>query len=147
MQGVIKGGGVQWMTAGRGVVHSEMPKITDGDLWGFQLWINLPAKDKMIKPRYQDYQAEDIPTVTGNDGCSVRVMAGEVHGQKGEQSLSSAVCRSCCCCCSCCDRSSEMLRRPMALCDGLQLHAKLGWQCPGSGCSNAGAILRSVCNW
>ena len=51
VQGVIGPGGVQWMTAGRGIVHSEMPKITDGDLWGFQLWINLPAKDKMVKPR------------------------------------------------------------------------------------------------
>jgi redox-sensitive bicupin YhaK (pirin superfamily) len=96
VQGVIKSGGVQWMTAGRGIVHSEMPKITDGDLWGFQLWINLPAKDKMIKPRYQDYQAEDILTVAGNDGCSVRVMAGEMHGKKGKQSLASAVRRDCC---------------------------------------------------
>lgn len=51
-QGVIEAGGVQWMTAGRGIVHSEMPKVTDGELWGFQLWINLPAKDKMVKPRY-----------------------------------------------------------------------------------------------
>lgn len=51
MQGVIGPGGVQWMTAGRGIVHSEMPKVTEGDLWGFQLWINLPAKDKMVKPR------------------------------------------------------------------------------------------------
>ena len=50
-QGVIGPGGVQWMTAGRGIVHSEMPKVTEGDLWGFQLWINLPAKDKMVKPR------------------------------------------------------------------------------------------------
>lgn len=52
-QGVIGPGGVQWMTAGRGIIHSEMPKGTDGMLWGFQLWINLPAKDKMCKPRYQ----------------------------------------------------------------------------------------------
>ena len=50
-KGVIGPGGVQWMTAGRGIVHSEMPKVTEGDLWGFQLWINLPAKDKMVKPR------------------------------------------------------------------------------------------------
>jgi quercetin 2,3-dioxygenase len=69
-------GGVQWMTAGRGIVHSEMPQITTGDLWGFQLWVNLPAKDKMIKPRYQDYQASDIPTVRSASGCDVRVMAG-----------------------------------------------------------------------
>ena len=52
MQGVIGPGGVQWMTAGRGIVHSEMPKVTEGNLWGFQLWINLPKKDKMVKPRY-----------------------------------------------------------------------------------------------
>ena len=52
VQGVIGPGGVQWMTAGRGIVHSEMPKVTEGDLWGFQLWINLPAQDKMVKPRY-----------------------------------------------------------------------------------------------
>lgn len=51
MQGVIEAGGVQWMTAGRGIIHSEMPKVTTGDLWGFQLWINLPKKDKMVKPR------------------------------------------------------------------------------------------------
>lgn len=52
-QGVIGPGGVQWMTAGRGIVHSEMPKVTEGNLWGFQLWINLPKKDKMVKPRYE----------------------------------------------------------------------------------------------
>jgi len=50
---VIGPGGVQWMTAGRGIVHSEMPKVTEGNLWGFQLWINLPKKDKMVKPRYR----------------------------------------------------------------------------------------------
>lgn len=53
MQGVITDGGVQWMTAGRGIIHSEMPVVTQGDLWGFQLWINLPSKDKMTKPQYQ----------------------------------------------------------------------------------------------
>lgn len=56
------------MTAGRGIVHIEMPVITTGDLWGFQLWINLPRKDKMIKPRYQDIQAAEIPTVTTDEG-------------------------------------------------------------------------------
>lgn len=77
-QGVIGPGGVQWMTAGRGIIHSEMPKVTDGILWGFQLWINLPKKDKMCKPRYQDYQKGDIPVVElpGAPGSSVRVMAG-----------------------------------------------------------------------
>ncbi|KAG2434196.1 hypothetical protein HXX76_007922 [Chlamydomonas incerta] len=77
-QGVIGPGGVQWMTAGRGIVHSEMPKSNDGMLHGFQLWINLPKKDKMCKPRYQDYQKDDIPIVPLGEGgaSSVRVMAG-----------------------------------------------------------------------
>jgi len=83
MQGVIKDGGVQWMTAGRGIVHSEMPQITTGDLHGFQLWINLPAKDKMIKPRYQDYQAPDIPSVENGQNADVRVMAGSLLGATG----------------------------------------------------------------
>jgi redox-sensitive bicupin YhaK (pirin superfamily) len=74
--GVIGPGGVQWMTAGRGIIHSEMPAVTEGDLHGFQLWINLPAKDKMVKPRYQDVQAEEIPVATDQPGSSVRVMAG-----------------------------------------------------------------------
>ena len=52
MQGVIEDGGVQWMTAGRGIIHSEMPVVTQGDLWGFQLWVNLPKKDKMTPPQY-----------------------------------------------------------------------------------------------
>jgi quercetin 2,3-dioxygenase len=85
VQGVILDGGVQWMTAGRGIVHSEMPVITTGDLWGFQLWINLPAKDKMIKPRYQDIQAADIPIVTSSEGGAVRVMAGSYGGKEGAQ--------------------------------------------------------------
>ncbi|CAD7702116.1 unnamed protein product [Ostreobium quekettii] len=80
--GVIGPGGVQWMTAGRGIVHSEMPKVTSGDLWGFQLWINLPQKDKFVKPRYQDYQAEEIPVVE-KGGLTVRVMAGESYGATG----------------------------------------------------------------
>lgn len=82
-QGVIGPGGVQWMTAGRGIIHSEMPKVTDGLLHGFQLWINLPKKDKMCKPRYQDYQAKDIPTISPADGVTVRVMAGECAGTVG----------------------------------------------------------------
>lgn len=81
-RGLIKTGGVQWMTAGRGIIHSEMPKVKDGLLWGFQLWVNLPKKDKMCKPRYQDYQAEQIP-IPEKDGVSVRVMAGESLGETG----------------------------------------------------------------
>lgn len=71
------------MTAGRGIVHSEMPQITKGDLHGFQLWINLPKKDKMIKPRYQDYQASDIPTVDNGERANVRVMAGSFQDTAG----------------------------------------------------------------
>ncbi|KAK9833257.1 hypothetical protein WJX81_000488 [Elliptochloris bilobata] len=85
-KGVIGPGGVQWMTAGRGIVHSEMPKATDGNLWGFQLWVNLPAKDKMTKPRYQDYQAEQIPSVA-EGGATVRVMAGAARGVVGPVAL------------------------------------------------------------
>lgn len=75
-KGVIGPGGVQWMTAGRGVVHSEMPVVEDGAmLHGFQLWVNLPAKDRMTKPRYQDYPPASIPVVEGG-GARVRLMAG-----------------------------------------------------------------------
>lgn len=81
-QGVIGPGGVQWMTAGRGIIHSEMPVVTSGMLHGFQLWVNLPAKDKMVKPRYQDVQADEIPSVEG-PGSSVRVMAGAVGDSTG----------------------------------------------------------------
>ncbi|WIA14662.1 hypothetical protein OEZ85_003164 [Tetradesmus obliquus] len=80
--GVIGPGGVQWMTAGRGLVHSEMPVGRQGRLWGFQLWINLPRKHKMTKPRYQDYQASDIPAVAAA-GSRVRVMAGQHAGTTG----------------------------------------------------------------
>lgn len=82
-KGVIGPGGVQWMTAGRGIIHSEMPKATEGQLWGFQLWINLPSKDKMVKPRYQDYQASDIPILDLGEGSSIRIMAGERAATQG----------------------------------------------------------------
>lgn len=81
-RGVIGPGDVQWMTAGRGIVHSEMPKSRDGELHGFQLWVNLPAKDKMVKPWYQDVRASAFPTV-GEAGAEVRVLAGEVDDAKG----------------------------------------------------------------
>lgn len=84
--GVIGPGGVQWMTAGRGIIHSEMPVVTEGDLHGFQLWINLPAKDKMTKPKYQDLQADDIP-VSEFQGGSVRVMAGKYSSVTGPLKL------------------------------------------------------------
>ncbi|KAH7623618.1 putative Pirin-like protein [Nannochloris sp. 'desiccata'] len=85
-KGVIGPGGVQYMTAGRGIIHSEMPVVTSGDLHGFQLWINLAAKDKMCKPRYQDIQKEEIPTVATEAG-SIRVMAGTVGETVGPVKL------------------------------------------------------------
>ncbi len=62
-EGIIHDGGVQWMTAGSGIIHSEMPQQTEGLLWGYQLWVNLPAKHKMTAPRYQDIQKDGIPEV------------------------------------------------------------------------------------
>ena len=81
-QGVIEAGDVQWMTAGRGIIHSEMPERAEGRLRGFQLWVNLPAKLKMIAPRYQDVRASRIASVSKN-GAMVRVIAGEGFGVKG----------------------------------------------------------------
>ena len=74
-KGVIEGGGIQWMTAGRGIVHSEMPEQEDGRMWGFQLWVNLPAKHKMTEPRYQEFNADQIP-VEQREGGHVRVLTG-----------------------------------------------------------------------
>lgn len=81
--GLLVSGSVQWMTAGRGLVHSEMPEQEDGLMRGFQLWINLPAKDKMCEPRYQEYAPEKIPVAQPAPGVSVKVIAGEVAGIKG----------------------------------------------------------------
>jgi redox-sensitive bicupin YhaK (pirin superfamily) len=75
-QGHLKTGGVQWMTAGRGIIHSEMPQQVSGAMRGFQLWINLPAKEKMKPAGYQDIQVEDIPTTTLSSGGVVKVIAG-----------------------------------------------------------------------
>lgn len=82
-RGDLTPGSVQWMTAGRGILHSEMPQQEDGLMWGFQLWVNLPAKDKMIEPRYQDISPERIPVVHPADGVEVRVIAGELDGAIG----------------------------------------------------------------
>ena len=81
-QGVIEAGDVQWMTAGSGIIHSEMPERADGRLRGFQLWVNLPGKLKMIAPRYQDVRASRIASASRN-GATVRVIAGEGFGVKG----------------------------------------------------------------
>ena len=82
-QGELVAGSVQWMTAGRGIVHSEMPRQTDGLLWGFQLWVNLPARDKMTAPRYQDIPPEKIAEVVLAEGVRARVIAGEAGGVRG----------------------------------------------------------------
>jgi len=81
--GAIGAGDVQWMTAGRGILHEEMPQLAEQRLDGFQLWVNLPAQSKMIAPRYQDVPAANIPTVTRDNGIAIRVIAGEVDGVRG----------------------------------------------------------------
>ncbi len=75
-EGVIETGGIQWMTAGRGIVHSEMPEQQDGLLAGFQLWINLPASHKMTTPLYQEFNSSLIPTETRENGSTIRVITG-----------------------------------------------------------------------
>jgi hypothetical protein len=81
--GLLRPGSVQWMTAGRGIVHSEMPEQENGLLWGFQLWVNLPAADKMTAPRYQDIEPEAIPVVDAGGGVTVKVIAGKVGDVAG----------------------------------------------------------------
>lgn len=81
--GLLRPGSVQWMTAGRGIVHSEMPEQENGLLWGFQLWVNLPAADKMTAPRYQDIEPEAIPLAVVEGGVQARVVAGQVGGAAG----------------------------------------------------------------
>lgn len=80
--GLVQDGGVQWMTAGRGVIHSELPEQTEGLMEGFQLWLNLPAKDKMQAPWYRDLQSADLPE-WHDAGVTVRVIAGASHGVAG----------------------------------------------------------------
>jgi redox-sensitive bicupin YhaK (pirin superfamily) len=82
-EGLLQNGGAQWMTAGRGVIHSELPEQDDGRMEGFQLWLNLPAKDKMRAPWYRDIQSEDMPEFTTPEGVTVRVLAGASHGIQG----------------------------------------------------------------
>ncbi|QYG02370.1 MULTISPECIES: pirin family protein [Massilia] len=82
-EGMITDGGVQWMTAGRGVIHSEMPEQNEGLMEGFQLWLNLPASDKMIEPWYRDIPLEEVPRFTLDDGVTVQVIAGSTHGVDG----------------------------------------------------------------
>ena len=83
-RGVIRSGDVQWMTAGSGIIHQEMPKgQKDGLMWGFQLWANLPASHKMMDPRYREVKSEQTPEISLEGGAKVRVICGELNGTKG----------------------------------------------------------------
>ncbi|TWI03407.1 hypothetical protein IP90_01208 [Luteimonas cucumeris] len=82
-EGLLVPGSVQWMTAGRGLVHSEMPEQESGRMRGFQLWVNLPAKEKMTDPRYQEFAPAQIPVASPAPGVSVKVIAGDVDGVRG----------------------------------------------------------------
>jgi quercetin 2,3-dioxygenase len=82
-QGTIRSGDVQWMTAGGGIMHEEMPGEVKGRMEGFQLWVNLPASHKMMKPRYQEIIAKKIPLLERQDGSRIRVIAGEVDAVRG----------------------------------------------------------------
>jgi quercetin 2,3-dioxygenase len=81
--GRLDAGSVQWMTAGRGIVHSEMPEQEDGLMQGFQLWVNLPAKDKMMAPRYQEIPPEQIPVAELEGGARIKIIAGALGAQHG----------------------------------------------------------------
>ena len=81
--GLLGPGSVQWMTAGRGIVHSELPEQEEGLMWGFQLWVNLPASDKLTAPRYQDIQADGIPEAALGEGVRAKVITGELGGVTG----------------------------------------------------------------
>ena len=82
-EGLLQNGGVQWMTAGSGVIHSELPEQENGRMEGFQLWLNLSAKDKMRAPWYRDIQSDEIPEFVTAGGVTVRVIAGRSHGVEG----------------------------------------------------------------
>jgi len=82
-QGLLQSGGVQWMTAGRGVIHSEMPEQEEGRMEGFQLWLNLPSRQKMCAPWYRDIQSAEIPELLTREGVHVRIIAGRSQGVAG----------------------------------------------------------------
>jgi len=82
-KGVIGAGDVQWMTAGSGIIHEEMPHRQEGLLAGFQLWANLPKSHKMMDPRYREVKSSDIPVVNLGDSATAKIVAGEVGGVKG----------------------------------------------------------------
>ena len=83
-EGVIQSGGVEWMTAGSGIIHQEMPKgEQDGKMWGFQLWANLPASHKMMHPRYRDIRPQQIPEVKMDNGVVIKIVCGKVNDTAG----------------------------------------------------------------
>ncbi len=83
-RGIISSGDVQWMTAGSGIIHQEMPKgQADGQMWGLQLWANLPASHKMMEPRYRDVKRSQIPELELDTGAKIKIICGEVNGVKG----------------------------------------------------------------
>jgi redox-sensitive bicupin YhaK (pirin superfamily) len=82
-EGLLENGGVQWMTAGRGVIHSEIPQQEEGVMEGFQLWLNLPGRDKMSPPWYRDFKAAELPSFVTDAGVAVTVIAGTSHGVTG----------------------------------------------------------------
>ena len=82
-EGLLENGGVQWMTAGRGVIHSEIPQQEHGAIEGFQLWLNLPGRDKMSVPWYRDFKNEELPQFNTPTGVAVTVIAGNSHGVAG----------------------------------------------------------------
>ncbi len=81
--GTIGAGDVQWMTSGSGIMHEEMPRAQEREMIGFQLWVNLPARLKMMTPRYQNIDADQIPSINRDDGVNIRVIAGEVDDVRG----------------------------------------------------------------
>ncbi|MCQ3016644.1 pirin family protein [Pseudomonas tremae] len=83
--GLLQGGGVQWMTAARGIIHSEMPELEQGTMRGFQLWLNLPGKNKLNDASYQDIQPENVPRLTTEQGVHVVVLAGRFDDGKVQQ--------------------------------------------------------------
>ena len=83
-KGTISSGDIQWMTAGSGIIHQEMPKgQEDGIMWGFQLWANLPASHKMMDPRYRDIKSNQVPEITLDGGVNVKIICGEINGVRG----------------------------------------------------------------
>ncbi|HCN70274.1 MAG: hypothetical protein CML16_18670 [Pusillimonas sp.] len=82
-EGILQNGGVQWMTAGRGLIHSELPEQEEGVMEGFQLWLNLPANEKMGEPAYKDIQSDAIPEIQPGNSVKARIIAGASHGVSG----------------------------------------------------------------